>query len=222
MPLSPDVQTHPALFVHHCQAGGATAGQLRRSTVMKTLSPLLLCLFLLLAGCGRSSPVASNAVAVPDNQVGDLPASGLAAPTNAAAAESAHNTPQPVPSDGMHWHWDAARSVASFGPSADAPAFSIACQAGHILVRRVDAAPEGGKGTISFTGGGHAASLPALAAGSGFASAWLAQEAPSDTTRAVAKVFAGPTPVEIALTGTAKLIVGASDIPGRAFKACGS
>jgi hypothetical protein len=186
---------------------------------MKIVSPL--CLILLLAAC-HSSPVANNAVAPPDNIVGDLAANGLAAPANAAAEETAVRAPLPVPSDGMHWHWDAAHQAAVFGPSIAAPAFSIGCEAGHILVRRVDGAPQGGRGTISFTGNGHAASLPAHAAGSGFASSWIAEAAPSDMTRAVATVFAGPAPVEIALTGTAKLITLASDIPARAFAACGS
>lgn len=191
---------------------------------MKIVSPpgLILSLTLLLAACGRSSPVANNAVVPPDNVVGDLAANGLAAPANAAAAETAQKEPLPVPSDGMHWHWDAAAKVASFGPSPSSPALSIACTAGRIVIRRVDAAPLGGKGTISFTGSGHAASLPALAAGSGFASSWVASEAPSDMTRAVATVFAGPAPVEIALTGTAKLVTSASDLPRRAFQACGT
>ena len=195
---------------------------------MKIISPLclMLCpmlgLTFLLAACSRSSPVPNNSAAPPDNVVGDLAADGLATPANAAAAEAARNGPQPVPSDGMHWHWDAARSTASFGPSPAAPAFSIACETGRILVRRLDAAPQGGQGTISFTGNGHAASLPAIAAGSGFAASWLAQEAPSDTTRAVATVFSGSAPVEIALTGTAKLITSASNLPARAFTACRS
>jgi len=187
---------------------------------MKFVSPL--CLLLLLAACGQSSPVAKNAVAPPDNFVGDLAANGLAAPANGAAAEVARKEPLPVPSDGMHWHWDAAHQAAVFGPSLAAPAFSIGCEGGKIAVRRIDAAPQGGKGTISFTGNGHAASLPALAVGSGFASSWLAEAPPSDTTRAVARVFAGPAPVEIALTGTTKLITGASPIPARAFAACSS
>ncbi|MEO6248112.1 MAG: hypothetical protein ABIO85_05965 [Sphingomicrobium sp.] len=191
---------------------------------MKIVSPAgpMLCLMLLLAGCGSSSPVAQNAVAPPDNVVGDLPANGLAAPANAAAAETAQRAPLPVPSDGMHWHWDAARHAAIFGPSVSAPAFSIACNVGMIGVRRVDAAPEGGKGTISFTGNGRAASMPARAVGSGFASSWLAEAAPSDMTHAVAQVFAGPGPVEIALTGTAKLVTAPSPIPAQAFAACGS
>jgi len=187
---------------------------------MRIVSPLFL--FLLLAACGQSSPVASNAVAPPDNVVGDLAANGLAAPANAAAAETAQREPIPVPSDGMHWHWDEAHRAAIFGPSATAPAFSIGCDGGKILVRRIDPAPQGSKGTISFTGNGHAASLPALAVGSGFAAIWLAEAAPSDMTRAVAKVFGGPGPVEVALTGTAKLVTAPSPVPGQAFKACGS
>ena len=187
---------------------------------MKIVSPLFL--MLTLAACGQSSPVAKNAVAPPDNLVGDLAANGLATPANAAASEVAQKEPLPVPSDGMHWHWDARNQTAVFGPSLAVRALTIACEGGKIAVRRIDAAPQGGKGTISFTGNGHAASLPARAAGSGFASSWLALAAPSDTTRAVARVFDGPAPVEIALTGTAKLVTRPSDIPGKAFAACSS
>lgn len=186
---------------------------------MKIVSPLFLLLFL--TGCGSSSPVARNAAAPPDTVVGDASADGLAAPANAAASERAQKAPLPIPSDGMHWHWAADRHAAIFGPSATAPAFSIACERGRISIRRVDGAPLGGKGTISFTGNGHAASLPAVAAGTGLASSWLAEAPPSDMTRAVARVFAGPGPVEIALTGTAKLVTGPSPIPARAFAACG-
>ena len=187
--------------------------------IVSALSPLL-AMLLSLAACGHNSPVAKDVVEPPDNVVGDLAANGIATPANASASEMAARAPLPVPSDGMHWHWDASHQAAVFGPSIAAPAFSIACEEGQIAVRRIDAAPQGGKGTISFTGNGHAASLPALAVGSGFASSWLADAASSDSTRAVARVFAGPDPVEIALTGTAKLITGASPIPARAFAAC--
>ena len=98
---------------------------------------------------------------------------------------------------------------------------TIGCAAGQIQVRRLDGAPQGAKGTISFTGNGHAASLPAHAVGDGLASSWLAEAAPSDMSRAVATVFAGPAPVEIALAVTAKLVTAPSPIPGQAFTACG-
>lgn len=188
---------------------------------MKIVSTPAMMLTLLVAACGQS-PVADNAAAPPDEVVGDIGANGLAAPANAAAAERAQKEPLPVPSDGMQWHWDAAEKKASFGPSVSAPALSIACNAGRIVVRRVDAAPFGAKGTISFTGNGHAASLPAVAAGSGLGSSWMAEAAPSDMTRAVATVFDGPAPVEVALTGTAQLTTLPSDIPARAFSACAS
>lgn len=187
---------------------------------MKIVSPLFLFPLLMLAACSQPSPVANNLVAPVDEMVGDISAEGLTAPANAAAAERARR--EPIPSDGMHWHWDAARKTAVFGPSPTAPAFSIACEAGKLAVRRVDGAPEGGQGTISFTGNGHAASMPARASGSGLASSWLAEAPPSDMTRAVATVFAGRGPVEIALTGTAKLVTSGSAIPAKAFAACSS
>lgn len=175
-----------------------------------------------LGGCNRSSPVAKNAVAPPDNVVGDVSASGLAAPANAAAAEAAAKAALPPPTDGMAWRWDTDEAAAEYGAGPEAPAFSIACQGGKLLFHRIDAAPLGGKGTISFTGNGRAASVPAVAIGdtSKMTSSWLGTQTPSDTTQAVARVFTGPGSVEIALSGTTKLVTAPSPLALRPFALC--
>ncbi len=175
-----------------------------------------------LGACSRSSPVANNAVALPDNAVGDAPASGLAAPANSATREAVAKASLPLPTDGMAWRWDAEEGAAEYGAGPQAPAFEIVCQGGKLLFHRIDAAPSGGKGTMSFTGNGRAASVPAVAIGdtATLSSSWLGTQAPSDTTQAVARVFSGPGPVEIALTGTTKLVTAPSPISLRPFAMC--
>jgi hypothetical protein len=175
-----------------------------------------------LGACNDSSPVANNAVAPPDNVVGDAPASGLAAPANSGAAEAVAKASMPLPTDGMHWHWNEAAGSADYGGGPGAITFSIACRGGKLLFHRADAAPKGGKGTISFTGNARAASVPAVAVGdtAAMTSSWLASEAPSDMTNAVARVFNGPGPVEIALTGTMRLVTKPSPIPLKPFALC--
>ncbi|WP_293941646.1 hypothetical protein [Sphingomonas sp.] len=175
-----------------------------------------------LGGCNRSSPIANDAVALPDNSVGDAPAAGLAAPANAAAAEAVVRASLPLPNDGMAWSWDGQEGAAEYGAGPQAPAFEIACKDGKLLFHRIDAAPAGGKGTMSFTGNGHAASVPAVAIGdtATLSSSWLATQPPSDTTQAVARVFSGPGPVEIALSGTTTLVTVPSPLSLRPFALC--
>ena len=176
-----------------------------------------------LAGCGSDS-VVSNAAAPPDNVVGDVGGKGLADPANAGAREQALKAAVPAPTDGLGWHWDAAATSASFGPSPAIHAFAIACTAGRIVARRFDGAPHGAQATMSFTGNGKAASLPAAAVGdtARMESWWEASVVPSDTTQAVARVFDGPAPVEISLPGTTTLVTRPSPLPGRAIAACRS
>jgi hypothetical protein len=175
-----------------------------------------------LGGCGRSSPVANTAVALPDNAVGDAPASGLAAPANSAAAEAVAKASLPLPTDGMAWRWDAVEGAAEYGAGPQAPAFEIVCRGGKLLFHRIDAAPSGGKGTMSFTGNGRVASVPAFAIGdtAKLSSSWLGTQPPSDMTQAVARVFTGPGPVEIALSGTTKLVTAPSPLALRPFELC--
>ena len=186
------------------------------------LAALVSALGAALGACDAGSPVATNAVAPPDNVVGDAPASGLAAPANSGAAEAVAKASMPLPTDGMHWHWNEAAGSADYGGGPGAITFSIACRGGTLLFHRADAAPKGGKGTISFTGNARAASVPAIAIGdtAAMTSSWLASEVPSDMTNAVARVFAGPGPVEIALTGTMRLVTKPSPIPMKPFALC--
>ena len=188
------------------------------------LAALVSALGAALGACDAGSPVANNAVAPPDNVVGDAPASGLAAPANSGAAEAVAKASMPLPTDGMHWHWNEAAGSADYGGGPGAITFSIACRGGKLLFHRADAAPKGGKGTISFTGNARAASVPAIAIGdtAAMTSSWLASEVPSDMTNAVARVFAGPGPVEIALTGTMRLVTKPSPIPLKPFDRCRS
>jgi len=190
---------------------------------MSNQLPLVsLLLALALAACGSGSGVPNAAAAMPDNVVGDAPGRNFDVPTNIAAIERARKAAMPAPTDGMHWSWDAARRAASFGPSASAVAFLIECDRGKLMFRRLDAAPQGGKGTMSFTGNGRVASLPAATVGdsSTLSSVWQSIEPPSDSTAAVARVFAGPGPVEIQLAGTTALITQPSPIPVQAIAAC--
>ena len=175
-----------------------------------------------LGGCDRSSPVTNTAVALPANAVGDAPAAGRAAPTGFATAEAVARASMPLPTDGMAWRWDEQEGAAEYGAGPEAPAFEIVCRQGKLLFHRIDAAPAGGKGTMSFTGNGRAASVPAIAIGdtSKMSSSWLGTQAPSDTTQAIARVFAGPGPVEIALTGTIRLVTAPSPISLRPFALC--
>ena len=190
----------------------------------KFVSPLCGCplLLLALAACGTNAPVPNAAGAMPDNVVGDGPGRNFDVPTNIAAIERARKAAMPAPTDGMNWSWDAARRAASFGPSASAVAFSIECDMGKLVFRRLDAAPQGGKGTMSFTGNGRVASLPAATVGdsSTMSSVWQSIEPPSDLTAAVSRVFDGPGPVEIQLAGTTPLITPPSPVPVRAIAAC--
>ena len=176
----------------------------------------------LLAGCHSSEPVATNAAAPPANLVGNASSTRIGAAVG--SGEQSRNDEQLVPSPGMEWSWDAAHTTALFGPSPTATAFSIECDADRdqLIFHRLSAAPAGGEGTLSFTGNDHVASLRAATSGdeAKLASSWQASTPPSDLTEAVAKVFAGPAPVEIALSGTTTLVAGPSPIAQRPFAAC--
>jgi len=187
---------------------------------MKPFLPLTM--LLLLGGCGSQSSIASNAAAPPDNVVGDAGGKGLSSPANAGARERTLKAAVPAATDGMGWHWDDTGHGARFGPSAANSAFAILCEQRRIVVRRFDGAPQGARATMSFTGNGTAASLPAASVGdtSRMDSRWEASLPPSDTTQAVARVFDGPAPVEISLPGTTTLVTRPSPLPGRAIAAC--
>lgn len=188
--------------------------------IVALLYPLLCAA--LVGGCNHRSPVGNSAIELPANAVGDAPGAGLG--LNAAAAERARQAVLPPPTDGMRWSWDEHGRSARFGPSPTATTFSIGCDRDRdqLLFRRFGAAPENGQGTMSFTGNGRVASLPAAALGeqSQLSSYWQAASPPSDLTAAVGRVFDGPGVVQIAVAGSVKLITVASPIPRRAFAAC--
>lgn len=163
-----------------------------------------------------------NKAAAPDEDLaGDASAEGLAAPANAAAAEAHQRAVVPLPDNGMAWTWLADRQLAEFGPKASEPQLSIECRGGVLHITR-HAAIENAAGTLSFTGNGHAASLPVVAASSQLGPGSLSTIAtePGDMTNAVARVFAGKGPVQVGLGGAPSLVTPPSDAPSRAFAAC--
>ena len=124
-------------------------------------------LALLLIACGNNDPVDNNAVAPPDQLAGDEPATGLASPTNAAAAEAAQQAALPAATGGLGWTYRAADRTALFGPSGS-PAFSIQCQRqregqSQLIFIRYLPPTAGAKATLSFTGNGQATSVPIAA-----------------------------------------------------------
>jgi hypothetical protein len=165
---------------------------------------------LCLLGCGKSDPVAEQAVAPPDHMVGDGPAEGLASPANAAAAEAHDSSSAPVVSQGMTWRVQSGGRAVTFGPVQAEPVLTIACAEGSgIEVVRHDAASAGATATLSLTGGGHASSLPMAASptprGPGGAE-WKGRVT-GDMARAIARPFERPGVVNISLGGAPDLIV---------------
>jgi len=162
-----------------------------------------------------------NRAATPDDSLaGDASADGLAAPANAAASEAVQRAAVPLANNGMAWSWDADTRRARYGP-ASAPQLAIECSSGVLHITRL-APIENAEGTLSFTGNGHAASLPVVAKRSQLGPGSLSTAAlrPGDMTNAVARVLAGKGPVNITLGGAPSLVTPPSDIPGRAFAAC--
>ena len=181
---------------------------------------------LTLLACGGADPVADNAAAPPDHLVGDMAATGLAAPGNSSAAELARKAALPPASGGLSWTHRVADRIAEFGPPGS-PAFSIQCQIQRegpkqlVFIRYV-APSAGGKGTLSFTGNGQAASVPVAAVinPNGIGGHWRAAVAPEDAARDVAEAFAGPGTVEVSLPGYAPLVVPAGPAPRQMLADC--
>jgi len=181
---------------------------------------------LLLVACGKNGPVADNAVAPPDELVGDASATGLAAPANSTAAEAAVRASLPPATGGLTWNYRAAERLALFGPPG-APAFSIQCQVQRegqrelLFVRSIPPAA-GGKGTMSFTGNGQVASLPvsAVVNPAGLGGDWRAAVPPDEIARDVAETFAGPGTVEVSIGGYPPLVVPSGAEPRRVFAEC--
>lgn len=180
----------------------------------------------LLACQGKDGPVADEAVTVPDNALGDASATGLAAPANAATAEAVDAAALPGATDGMGWHYDASRRIASFGPMSGTGAMpaqlTFECRAAgsgrQLVVTRADA-PTSGKGTLSFTGNGHVASIAMKAEREGASGSIWRGIASGDEMRAIGRTF-GAAPVEANVTGASDLLLTAGPIPARLFTAC--
>ncbi len=147
-----------------------------------------------LTACGGNDPIADNGVLPPDNVVGDASATGLAAPANSAAAEAYDAAALPPSTDDMVWRIDAAARTARFGPAGTtemaAMPLTIECAAPGMRLVRADA-PGSGKGTLSFTGNGHVASVEVTAGGSLYRG-----DARGDTLSAIVRTFDGPASVE--------------------------
>ena len=202
--------------------GEERVGRGMRKVVM--IAPFTVLLMLL--ACSKTDPVDNEAVAPADILVGDASAAGLATPANAAMAEAVQQAALPQPSGGLGWTYRQQDNSALFGPPGS-PAFSIQCQkpkegeAQLIFVRYLPPT-SGVQGTLSFTGNGKAASVPIAAVTNpdGVGGQWRAAAAPGDSTRDIGEAFAGPGSVEVSITGTAPLVVPASDEPRRVLSSC--
>lgn len=185
-----------------------------------------LALALMLAACGKRDPVDEDAHAPAGNLVGDMSASGLASPANAAAAAAVRQAALPAATGGLSWSYRDSDRAALFGPPGS-PAFSIQCQkpregeAQLIFVRHLPPA-RAGNATLSFTGNGQAASLPvsAVVNPGGIGGEWRAMVPPDEHARDVAETFAGPGTVEVSVSGTAPLVVPPSAEPRRVLADC--
>jgi hypothetical protein len=181
--------------------------------------------FLALLACGKQDPVDDNAVAPPP-ELGDTVAAGLAAPANAAAAEAMQQAALPSATGGLSWVYQPSDRAALFGPPGT-PAFSIQCNKSRegdnqlVFVRYLPPTG-GGNATLSFTGNGHAASVPIAAVTNpdGKGGQWRASVSVGDSARDVAETFGGPGSVNISLTGLSPLVTPSTSEPRRVFAEC--
>lgn len=188
------------------------------------LVPFLFAISML--SCAKRDPVDEDAVSPPEELVGDLSATGLAAPANAATAEAVRQAALPVTTGGLAWTSDAQERSATFGPPGS-PAFSMQCQRQRegqsqlVFIRHLPPTT-GTQATLSFTGNGQAASLPVAAVmnPNGVGGHWRAAVPPDEHARDVAEAFAGPGTVEVAVSGTPPLIVATGAEPNRIFREC--
>jgi len=188
------------------------------------LSPFVAAFVLL--SCAKADPVADNAVAPSDELLGDASAAGLAAPANASAAEAVEQAALPASTDGMTWAMDPAQDSASFGPAGN-PAFTVRCQKqregpSQLVFIRHRGPSAGGKGTLSFTGNGQAASAPVSAVSNpqGVGGEWRSVIDAGDTARDIAETFNGTGPVNVSISGVPPLVVPAGPVPRRVFADC--
>ncbi len=190
---------------------------------MKSILPLFpfVAALGLIACQGNDGPVAEEAAAPPDAVVGDASANGLAAPANAAAAEAVDQAAMPVAANGMGWTSTATGS-ANFGPRGARPLLTFACAGNALRVTRQHPATAGTTGTLSFTGGGTASSLPmrAVAKPGGPGESEWQGEARGDMARAVARAFAARGQVQVTLGGAPALAVPTSPLADAVFQRC--
>jgi len=190
---------------------------------MKSILPLFpfVAALGLIACQGNDGPVAKDAAAPPDEVVGDISATGLAAPANAAAAEAVDQAAMPLATNGMAWSTSPA-GAANFGPRGARPLLTFACAGDALSVTRQHPATAGKTGTLSLTGGGTASSMPmrAVAKPGGPGESEWRGEARGDMARAVARPFAKAGQVEVTLGGAPALSVPTSPIADAVFEAC--
>lgn len=188
------------------------------------LIPFLFAISML--SCAKRDPVDDDAVGPPDELAGDISATGLATPANAATAEAAQQAALPVASEGLSWSYNESERTASFGPPGT-PAFSIRCQKQRegesqlIFIRHLPPAA-GTQATLSFTGNGQVASIPIAAVinPDGVGGQWRATVPPDEHARDVAETFSGPATVEVSVSGTSPLVVTTGAVPNRVFAEC--
>lgn len=191
---------------------------------MKAILPLIpLVAMLGLVACqGGNDPVAENASVPSDAVAGDAAATGLAAPANAAAAEAIDRAAVPVAENGMGW--TGAGGSASYGPLGARALLTFACDGGTLRVVRSHPATPGNTGTLSFTGGGTASSLPmrAVAKPGGPGESEWQGEARGDMARAVSRAFASQGQVNVTLGGAPALLVPTAPAVDAVFARCAS
>lgn len=184
---------------------------------MKSLIPLFpfVAALGLLACQGNDGPVARDAAAPPDNVVGDAGTRGIDAPANAASAEAADLAAAPLAGNGLGWTMSTDGRSASFGPvgTGASAMLTFLCDGSgsgrRLVVTRISPAHAGATATLSFTGGGHASSLPMhgiAKSGEPGESEWQGA-ARGDMARAVARAFEGEGLVNVTLGGTPALAV---------------
>lgn len=162
-----------------------------------------------LLACQNEGPVADNLVTPPEGVVGDQSATGLAKPVNAAAAEAVDRAALPPTTAGMTWLLFNKDQAARFGPAGSEPVLTFACGRPGLVVTRHDNASPGANGTVSFTGSGHAASIPvsAVPTSVGPGQAEWQGRATGDNARAIQRSFASTGQVEISIGGAPSLVV---------------
>lgn len=186
---------------------------------MKNLLPLIpfVAALSLLACQGSDGPVADGAAAPDDSVV--VPSGSFA---NAAAAKADARAAAAAQTDnGMGWTAAAAGS-ADFGPRGARALLTFACDDGRLRVTRRHPATPGATGTLSFTSGGTASSLPmrAVARPGGPGESEWRGEASGDMARAVSRAFAGDIPVEVTLGGAPALVVPPSPVLDAVLRRC--